>query len=146
MELKIKTFEELTKRELYEILRLRSQVFIVEQEGCYQDLDGIDYRSLHVFLEDEQGETAACLRIYEKEDEPGTVQLGRIVVRDRRKGLGSRIMREAEALARERYGARELYLVGRKSAREFYLHCGFRIAMEPTDPKDLPYYRFRRSI
>ena len=48
MNLVIKSFEELTKRELYEILRVRSEVFVVEQECVYQDLDGLDYDSIHV--------------------------------------------------------------------------------------------------
>ena len=146
MELKIKTFEELTKQELYEILRLRSQVFIVEQQGCYLDLDGIDYDSLHIFLWDGDGRCAACLRLFPKADEPGTMQLGRIVSRNRCMGYGRRLMEAAERIAREQYGAGELYLTGRKSASGFYEKCGYRIDLDAPDAKSLPYYRFRRSI
>ena len=49
MELKVKTFSELTTGELYEILRTRSEIFVVEQNCVYQDPDGRDYESLHVF-------------------------------------------------------------------------------------------------
>ena len=50
MELKVKFFPELTAEELYEILKARAEIFIVEQNCVYQDLDGRDYKSLYVFL------------------------------------------------------------------------------------------------
>lgn len=54
MEVKIKTFDELTTKELYEILKLRADVFVVEQNCIYPDLDDIDYRSIHIFYENEE--------------------------------------------------------------------------------------------
>ena len=141
MELKIKTFDELTLRELYEILRLRAEVFIVEQKGCYQDLDGIDCESLHIFFEEADGSVSGCVRIFPKEDEPGTVQVGRLVCRARRTGMGSKLMEQAERLAKERYGAEELYLTGRKSAEGFYLKCGYRIESD-----EVFYDKFRKSL
>ena len=53
MKLAAKYFDELTTKELYEILRVRAEIFVVEQNCVYQDLDGTDYRSLHVFYEEE---------------------------------------------------------------------------------------------
>ncbi len=144
MTLKVKTFEELTTVELYELLQLRSEVFIVEQEGHYQDLDRIDYRSVHIFLEDDAHEVAGYLRIFPKEDEPGTVQVGRVVTRDRMHGLGSRLMQQAVLEAKERFGAERLYLTGRKSALGFYLKCGYQIV--PQWDSTLPYYELQRSI
>ena len=47
-----KYFDELTTKELYEILKARSEIFVVEQNCVYQDLDGVDYRSLHIFCEE----------------------------------------------------------------------------------------------
>ena len=55
MKLVSKFFEELTTIELYEILKARAEIFVVEQECIYQDLDDKDYKSLHVFYEDEEG-------------------------------------------------------------------------------------------
>ena len=52
MELKVKFFDELTTRELYEMLKARAEIFVVEQNCVYQDLDDKDYTSLHVFYED----------------------------------------------------------------------------------------------
>ena len=48
MEVSVKTFDELTTEELYQILRLRSEVFVVEQDCVYQDLDNKDQKALHV--------------------------------------------------------------------------------------------------
>ena len=60
MKLEIKTFDELTTRELYEILRLRSQIFVVEQRSIYQDLDSVDYDSAHLMLWNEIASTHTC--------------------------------------------------------------------------------------
>ncbi|MBQ3860698.1 MAG: GNAT family N-acetyltransferase, partial [Clostridia bacterium] len=67
-----KCFDDLTTGELYEILKARSAVFVVEQNCVYQDIDGMDPASLHVFFEDE-GRIAAYLRAFVKE--PGVVHI-----------------------------------------------------------------------
>ncbi len=54
MKLVIKEFNELTTKELYELLKARAEIFVVEQNCVYQDLDDIDYNSLHIFYEKEQ--------------------------------------------------------------------------------------------
>ena len=51
MELVSKFFDELTTTELYEIIKARAKIFVVEQNCVYQDLDNIDYRSLHIFFQ-----------------------------------------------------------------------------------------------
>ena len=73
-----KYFDELTTKELYEILKARAEIFVVEQNCVYQDLDDLDYRSLHIFCE-EDGEVTAYLRAFFKA--PDTVQMGRVLTR-----------------------------------------------------------------
>ena len=90
MELKIKFFDSLTTRELYEILKIRTAVFVVEQECPYPEVDGTDYDSLHVWLE-ENGEIKAYLRAFPKAE--NTVQIGRVLSRERGIGLGGQIIR-----------------------------------------------------
>lgn len=143
MTLKIKTFEELTTTELYEILLLRSEAFIVEQGGRYQDLDRIDYHSIHIFYENDHHEIVGYLRIFPKEEEPQTVQVG---TRERKHGLGSALMQQAAMSAKEHYGAKELYLTGRKSALGFYLKCGFYPVSEELGGSNAPYYELRCSL
>ena len=106
-ELQIKRFSELTAKELYEILRLRSAVFVVEQNCVYQDLDGLDEGAVQLFLRRADGSCAACARVCEKADEPGTMQIGRVVSKERGKGLGMAVLRAAIDECR-RLGAREV--------------------------------------
>jgi len=96
----IKRFEELTTSELYEILRVRAAVFVVEQECIYQDLDGLDQESWHVFLQDQEG-LQAYLRFFMKKDEKRTVQIGRVLTMQRSIGLGERILKESVSFIKE---------------------------------------------
>lgn len=63
----LKKFNELSNQELYEILQLRSEVFVVEQTCIYQDIDGKDYKALHLFGEKE-GEIVAYTRLFKAGD------------------------------------------------------------------------------
>ena len=147
MDIRIKEFKELSTRELYEILRLRSQVFIVEQGGCYQDLDGLDLISTHIYIVDGEESCAGCIRVFLKEEEPGTVQLGRLVSRDRLRGTGRRLMEEAEKVARSQYGACRVFLTGRRSARGFYEKCGYHASLPEGYGEDTaPYFLFRKDL
>ena len=140
MELKIKPFGALSAAEIYEILKLRSEVFIVEQKGCYLDPDGTDYGSIHIFLTDPDGSAAGCIRLFKKEDEEGTVQLGRLVVRHRNRGLGRKLMEAAQQEAVKQFHARRLFLTGRRSAAGFYEKCGYRKEVpEGYRENDTPY-------
>ena len=143
---KIRCFEDLTARELYEILRLRSEVFIVEQGGRYLDQDGVDYDSIHLFYEDPQGRVLGCIRIFPKEDEPGTVQLGRLVVRDRGLGLGRQLMDRAARIARTDLNAGSLYLTGRADALGFYRKCGYEIQAPGLVDGVVQYYHLRKDL
>ena len=117
----------------------------MEQGGRYQDLDGVDYDSVHIFEEAPDGTVLGCIRVFPKEDEPGTVQLGRLVVKPRLEGLGRRLMEAARLEALERYGAESLYLTGRKSALGFYQKCGYGIEAPGMVDGALLYYHLRRK-
>ena len=88
MHLIIKTFSELLATELYEILRLREAVFIVEQNCPYPEADGKDPDAVHLWYSGENGRVDAYLRLYYKNDEPGTVQIGRVVTSAEARGTG----------------------------------------------------------
>ena len=64
MNFTIKHFQELTTNELYEILKTRSEIFVVEQDCVYQDLDDKDQDAYHIFCKNEAGRVAACLRVF----------------------------------------------------------------------------------
>ena len=129
MTLQIKLFGELTVEELYRILKLRVDVFVVEQACHYPELDGLDQDALHLWLEDE-GEVLAYLRVLDRGAESDYVSIGRVVARERRKGLGTRILRAGIRAARERFGAEAIYLEAQTYAVGLYEKQGFRIISE----------------
>ena len=126
MKLNAKYFDELTTAELYEILKARSAVFVVEQNCVYQDVDGVDYRSLHVFYESD-GTVNAYLRLFPKPDEEGTVQMGRVLTVQRGTGLGGVLLKDGIRLAREKMNAQKIFLEAQCYAAGFYEREGFRI-------------------
>ena len=86
----VKHWDELTRDELYDLLAVRTAVFVVEQRCPYQEADGLDRRAWHVFARDGGGAIQACLRILEPEN--GTAQIGRVLTVDRGAGLGRALM------------------------------------------------------
>jgi ElaA protein len=93
MKIAIKHFNDLSTKELHQILKIRSEIFVVEQDCVYLDIDDVDLESHHLIGYVEK-EIAGYLRIYEKD---GSVRIGRVLVADthRRKGHASKIMEGA---------------------------------------------------
>ena len=91
MEYLVKNFSELTTTELYKILQLRSEVFVVEQDCVYQDLDFKDQKSLHI-LGVKKNSIVAYTRIFKPGDYFDNASIGRVVVAflERNKWLWSR--------------------------------------------------------
>jgi len=94
---KLKSFEELTPRELYGILRLRSEVFVVEQDCVYLDADGYDDKCLHLWAEDGSN-FVACTRILPPGVYYEEASIGRVIVAKSHRGgvLGKELMRRSE--------------------------------------------------
>ena len=121
MDIFVKTFEELDINELYEILKLRVDVFVVEQSCPYPEIDGNDKDAFHIFGK-EDGEIGAYARIY-KED--GEIHLGRVIAKERRKGHGNLILNEAIKAVYENYGNEKIHIEAQTYAKEFYQKVGF---------------------
>ena len=129
MDLHVRRFDELTAAELYGLLKLRVDVFVVEQNCPYPELDGLDQDALHLWLEDETG-VRAYLRVMDKGAESEYVSIGGVVARERRQGLGTRILKEGVRAARERFGAEAVYLEAQTYAVGLYEKQGFRVISE----------------
>lgn len=127
MEIFVKPFEELDINELYEILRLRVDVFVVEQNCPYPEIDGRDLDAIHIYLED-AGEILAYARLYE---EDGQVHLGRVIAKKRRKGYGSLIIKEAIEAAKNFYQAKQIHIEAQIYAESFYEKAGFVQISQP---------------
>lgn len=125
MQMVIKKFSELTSLELYEILRLRSEVFVVEQDCVYQDLDNLDQDAYHVYLH-EEGKIVAYLRVIDKDKRLDEVSLGRVISLERRKGYGTTLMQVGLRVAKEKFGATRVKIGAQAYAKPFYENVGFK--------------------
>lgn len=126
MELKTKFFHELTTSQLYEILKARAEIFIVEQQCVYQDLDEKDYDALHIFCETE-GKVIAYLRAYKKENDNHTIQLGRVLTLTHGAGLGRTILKHGIAEVCRLMDAKKIYIEAQSYAVGFYEKEGFKV-------------------
>ena len=140
MELHVKRFDELSAAELYAILRLRMEVFMLEQRCLYPELDGLDRDALHVWLSDDGG-VAAYLRILDRGVRGDHVMIGRVIAARRRLGLGTQVMREGIRAARELFGADTIYVEAQEYAQPFYERLGFRRISEPFDEDGIPHVK-----
>ena len=120
-----KTFQELTTDELYELLRVRSEVFVVEQNCVYQDLDYDDQQAIHLWLT--QGDTVVALaRVCPAGTHMKEVSIGRVITTERGKGFGRQIMLHAIDAAVECFHATLIDIEAQESAKGFYEGVGFR--------------------
>lgn len=124
MDLIIKRFEELTTHELYEILRARAAVFVVEQRCAYQDIDRLDADAYHVFYR-EDNQIQAYLRVIEKGMAPHEAAIGRVLTIKRGQGLGEKLMLEGIRVAKEKTRAAHVLLEAQSYAKGFYEKFGF---------------------
>ena len=122
----VKKFNELTNLELYEILKLRSSVFVVEQNCVYLDLDGVDLNAYHVYIKDGE-EIVAYLRVIDKGERLEEVSIGRVISLKRRQGLGTKVMFEGIKVAKEKYGAKTIKIGAQAYAVPFYEQVGFNV-------------------
>ena len=124
METFVKTFDELSTNELYEIMKLRQDVFIIEQQCIYPDIDQKDRNSLHVIVKD-YDEIIAYLRVLEKGISFDEVGIGRVISKYRRKGLGTLVLKAGIQAAKEIYHADKIVIEAQTYAKHFYELQGF---------------------
>jgi ElaA protein len=126
---RLRTFDDLTVDELYRIFRLRVEVFIVEQDCPYQDVDDLDRQAIHLLGETPSGELVAYARLLPRGlAYPDAAAIGRVVTSKAARGTGAglRMMREAIERCRERFGADvDIRLGAQDYAIPFYRRLGF---------------------
>lgn len=127
MDITVKTFEELNTTELYNILQLRSEVFVVEQDCVYQDLDGKDQNALHV-IGTKNNNVIAYTRIFKSGDYFKEASIGRVVVAqdERRYGYGKVIMDASIQAVRQRLGETVIKISAQTYLIYFYNSLGFK--------------------
>lgn len=122
-----KTFEELSAREVYEILRARAIVFVKEQGINCVDPDTVDYSAIHIFAMKDEG-IYAYLRAYRVDDE--TVKVGRILAVPHRQGIGTELMKFAIKEIIHRTGCKRIVMDAQKYAVKFYENLGFVVTSD----------------
>ena len=127
MDFIVKSFSELSLVELYEIIKSRSEIFLLEQNIVCQDLDDVDYDSVHCFFFDGKRVTA-YLRAFTSDKD--TVTIGRVLTLEHRKGLGSELMKISMEEIQKRFQCKKISLHAQKQAVEFYRKLGFHITSD----------------
>ena len=122
MELIAKSFSELSLEELYEIVKSRAEVFLLEQHIICQDLDDMDYKSLHCFFH-EDNRVTAYLRAFLLE--PEVVTVGRVLTLEHGKGLGRELMLQSMETIKKHFACKKISLHAQKQAVGFYQKLGF---------------------
>ncbi len=119
-------FEQLEGRDVYDLLALRADIFVVEQRCAYLDPDGRDLDAWHVLGRDARGLLGAYARVFLSGDASEPHRIGRVVVHAalRGAGQGRRLMREAIALC-DASGARPVELAAQAHLERFYASLGF---------------------
>jgi len=128
MHYQVQTFSELTNREVYRMLQLRSEVFVVEQTCIYQDMDNKDIDALHV-LGTSSEEICAYARILSASKVPGEVAIGRVITSHsyRGKGEGHRLMAFCMNYVKERFACPSVRISAQEHLVTFYASHGFEI-------------------
>ena len=129
LQLHRKSFQELTTDELYELLRVRSEVFVVEQNCVYQDMDGDDQPSIHLWMTNED-KIVALARVCPAGTHMKEISIGRVITTERGKDYGKQIMLHAIDAAVEHFDAKCIDIEAQEYARGFYESVGFRQSSE----------------
>ncbi len=119
-----KRFDELNTKELYEILKARTEIFVMEQNIHYQDMDDIDYKSLHCFLAD-GGKVYAYLRAFYADEACGIVKVGRVLTLRHGNGTGMELMNNSIQAIRQKMNCKKICIDAQKHAVGFYRKFGF---------------------
>ncbi len=144
MKVEVKKFNELTLEELYKIFRLRSEIFVVEQECIYNDVDGKDLDSLHVMIKD-RGRIEAYLRVIKAGVSYDECSLGRVLVAKeaRGKGLAKRIVEEGIECITKRWNENKITIGAQEYLKEFYGSFGFKAVSDVYIEDGIPHLDMR---
>lgn len=140
MNFQLKTFNELTTTELYNILKERTDVFVVEQHCPYPEVDGKDVQSYHLFKE-EKGEIIAYLRILPPGVSCIEVSIGRVLVKKEYRGqkLAKQILKESLRFITDELKEKTVKIQAQEYLRDFYRSFGFEVISETYLEDGIPH-------
>ncbi|WP_040330403.1 GNAT family N-acetyltransferase [Clostridium ihumii] len=140
MKIVVKRFNDLTNIELYEILKLRNEVFIVEQNCAYQDCDNKDFKSYHILSYDNEN-IVAYLRVLEKSVSYNEVSIGRVLVKKnyRGKGIARKNMLYAMLFIEDKLKEDRIRISAQQYLLEFYKSLGFKVVSDIYLEDNIPH-------
>ena len=140
MVFEFKHFNKLSLSELYDILQLRADIFVVEQDCVYNDLDGLDKDAVHMFLK-EGKEIVAYTRLLKPGTRFSDYSIGRVVVKQPKRGTGTgiRMMEEAKKFILNSWGATRIQVSAQKYLQKFYEDLGFKVITEEYLEDGIPH-------
>ncbi|GAA0227382.1 GNAT family N-acetyltransferase [Metaclostridioides mangenotii] len=140
MNFQIKKFEDLTADEIYEILRIRSEVFVVEQNCAFQDCDNDDQNSYHIFTA-ENDRIVSYLRVLKKGISYNEISIGRVLVaKDHRdKGVAKELLIKAIEFIENTLNECEIRISAQEYLKEFYSSLGFEISSDMYLEDEIPH-------
>ncbi|RPD39094.1 GNAT family N-acetyltransferase [Chitinophaga barathri] len=142
----IKTFTELTNEELYQVLRLRSEVFVVEQQCCYLDMDNYDQKALHLQGVNEHG-LVAYTRLFAPGVKFDMASIGRVISSPsaRGKGFGRELMEVSIAGVESNWGKIPIKIGAQLYLQKFYESLGFVQSSEMYLEDHIPHIEMIRA-
>ncbi|WP_416445665.1 GNAT family N-acetyltransferase [Leeuwenhoekiella sp. A16] len=142
----IKTYDQLTKDELYDILQLRAEVFVVEQDCPYQDVDGKDKKAVHVLGYKEE-KLVAYTRIFKQGDYFENASIGRVVVskNQRKFGYGYDLMNASIQVVEKLFNTNTIEISAQTYLKKFYNNLGFKEVGEGYLEDDIPHIKMVKN-
>lgn len=146
LQIKIKTFNQLTLTTLYDLLQLRSEVFVVEQDCVYQDIDGKDKKALHVLGYKEE-KLVAYTRLFKAGDYFEEASIGRVVVseNERKHKYGNDIMKASITAINSYYNTDTILISAQTYLKRFYNSLGFFEIGEEYLEDGIPHIKMKKS-
>jgi len=146
LDILVKNFSELTIEELYGFLQLRSEIFVVEQDCVYQDLDGKDNKALHI-LGMRDGKVIAYTRVFKPGDYFELSSIGRVAVHKeyRKFGYGKVIMQASINAVEEIFKEQRIKLSAQTYLTKFYNELGFKVIGEGYLEDGIPHIQMVKN-
>ncbi len=145
MEFFAKEFNELSSKEMYEILKSRAEIFLLEQNIVCQDMDDADFRSLHCFLWDGK-RAVAYLRAFPTDDKSGDVLVGRVLTLCHKNGMGTQLMERSFDEIKMKFNPKKIKVHAQTQAVGFYEKFGFKPVSEEYMEEGIPHITMEKSF
>lgn len=141
----VKRFDELTPDELYEIIKTRFDIFVIEQNIMCRDLDDVDKIALHVYCRDADGRVTGYLRVFWNDEAAKIAQIGRVVTLTHGIGIGGALLAKGIDVAR-RMGATSILLHSQEYAIGYYAKQGFEVTSDIFFEDTIPHVEMVKRL